>query len=99
MKLSPELEEDFRELPGEQIIREGLKDLVAGRESIGSCLVQIGATRLREAGVPIPEQVDIDADRSLYRLLSATHGNGAHSQYNSWIRQFVSFERSLERRT
>jgi hypothetical protein len=98
MKLSADLELALQGLPGEVIIRQGLDDLAAGQESIGSCLVQIGATRLRDAGLPVPENVDINADRSLYRLLEAEHGTSAHSQYNSWIRQLVSFERALEGR-
>ncbi len=96
--MTPELDRDFEGLPAEALIRQGLEDLAAGRESIGSLLVQIGAPRLRLLDVPVPAAVDIDADRRLYRLLGLTHGNEAHSQYNSWIRELVSFERALERR-
>lgn len=96
--LTPALARDFAGLPAEALIRRGLEDLAAGRESIGSLLVQIGASRLRLLEVPVPAAVDIDADRRLYRLLGLTHGNEAHAQYNSWIRELVSFERALERR-
>jgi hypothetical protein len=98
VKLHPELDEAFCGLPGEEIIREGLDDLSAARESIGSLLVQIGEPKLRMAGVPLPANIDLDADRKLYSLLAQSHGVEAHSQYNAWIRQLVSFERALEQR-
>lgn len=46
--------EDFIDLPGEDLIRQGLNDAAVGRESIGVLLIQIGATRLRLLGVNVP---------------------------------------------
>lgn len=91
---------DLDGLPAESLVRQGLEDLSAGRESVGSLLVRIGAPRLRLLGISLPVRVEDDenADRRLYRLLAAGHGDEAHSQYNSLIRQLVSFERALERR-
>ncbi len=89
---------DFDGLPGAAAIREGLEDFAAGRESVESLLIQIGAPRLNWLGIVFPVKPDADADRRLYRLLSAEHGNAAHSQFNSLIRQLVSFERALEHR-
>ncbi len=89
---------DFDGLPGADAIRAGLEDLAAGRESVESLLIQIGAPRLSWLGILLPVKPDADADRQLYRLLSAEHGNAAHSQFNSLIRQLVSFERALEHR-
>jgi hypothetical protein len=89
---------DFDGLPGADAIRAGLQDLAAGRESVESLLIQIGAPRLSWLGVVLPAKPDADADRRLYRLLEAQHGNGAHSQFNSLIRQLISFERALEGR-
>jgi hypothetical protein len=90
--------DDFAGLPGAEVIRTGLEDLAAGRESVESLLVQIGGPRLNWLGLALPTPPDVDADRRLYRLLATEHGNGAHSQFNSLIRQLVSFERALERR-
>lgn len=98
MKLPSDLEKDFEGLPVENMIRDGLRDFAEGRESIGSLLVQIGAPRLRKAGVPLPDKVDGDADRHLYNLLGKAHGNEAHAKYNSLIRELVSFERALSHR-
>lgn len=89
---------DFDGLPGADAVRAGLADLVAGRESVESLLIQIGAPRLSWLGIVLPAKPEMDADRRLYRLLSAEHGNSAHSQFNSLIRQLVSFERALEHR-
>jgi hypothetical protein len=99
LELQPDMDERVRGLPGEAMVRKGLADFAAGRTSIEALLVQIGAPRLSAEGLPIsPENVDIDADRRLYELLCQTHDNEAHSQYNSLIRELVSFERGLERR-
>lgn len=97
--MSPALEEGFSGLPAEALIRQGLADLSAGQESVVSLLVQIGGPRLRDCGVPVPLLPDAEnSDRRLYARLAATHGLEAHSQFNSLVRQLVSFERALERR-
>lgn len=88
---------DFDGLPAADSIRAGLADLAAGRESVESLLIQIGAPRLNWLGIALPAKPELDADRRLYQLLSTQHGNEAHSQFNSLIRQLVSFERALER--
>lgn len=96
--MPPPQPDDFDDLPGADMIRAGLADLTAGRESIASLLVQIGAPRLNWLGIQLPADSVPDADRRLYRLLASQHGQAAHSQFNSWIRQLVSFERALEHR-
>jgi hypothetical protein len=83
-------------LPGEPAIRKGLQDFASGKKTLESLLIQIGASRLRSSGIPIEGKVDPDADYRLYELLESSHGDGAFSQYNAWIRQLVSFERALE---
>ncbi len=75
MNLPEALDNDFVGLPFESSIRKGLRDFECHEESIESLLIQIGAPRLRDAGVPIPHEADdIDSDRKLYRLLEKTHG-------------------------
>lgn len=96
--MPPQSTTDFNGLPGAEIVRTGLEDLAAGRESIASLLVQIGAPRLNGLGISLPIKPEPDADHRLYHLLGAQHGLAAHSQFNSWIRQLVSFERALEQR-
>lgn len=82
--------------PGEDLIRQGLADLRSGRESIPSLLVSIGAPRLKRAGLKLPETLFENPEHRLYLMLSAVNPDGAHSQYNAFIRRLVSFERALE---
>lgn len=82
-------------LPGADLIREGLRDLEAGVESVPAFLVLVGAPRLRRLGFDVPDTSYYPEDR-LYALLAASHGDGAHSQYNALIRRLVSFERAAE---
>lgn len=89
---------DLTGLPGEELIRQGLRDLLLGNDSMEALMVQIGASRMREAGLEVPEfsPRSSAAELSLYSLLSIKHGEEAYSQYNSLLRRLVSFERALE---
>ncbi|HVE72057.1 MAG TPA: hypothetical protein VNI54_11875 [Thermoanaerobaculia bacterium] len=82
-------------LPGADLIREGLRDLERGVESVPALLVLVGAPRLRRLGLNVPDTDYFPEDR-LYEQLAAVHGDGAHSQYNALIRRLVSFERAAE---
>ena len=82
-------------LPGADLIREGLRDLERGVESVPALLVLVGAPRLRRLGLDVPDTDYFPEDR-LYAQLAAMHGDAAHSQYNALIRRLVSFERAAE---
>jgi hypothetical protein len=82
-------------LPGADFIRDGLRDLAAGVESVPALLVLVGAPRLRRLGFSIEDTPYFPEDR-LYATLADSHGDGAHSQYNALIRLLVSFERAAE---
>lgn len=85
-------------LPGADLIREGLRDLAAGVESVPALLVLVGAPRLRGLGIEVNDpfaRTDYPEHR-LYSHLAETHGDNAHSQYNALIRRLVSFERAAE---
>ena len=83
------------DLPGGDLIREGLDDLRTGRETAPALLVAIGAPRLRRVGIDVPETAQ-DPEHRLYALLARTEGNAAHSRFNALIRRLVSFERAAE---
>ncbi len=82
--------------PGEDIIKEGIADLEAGRETIASLLVLIGAPRLRRSGFTVPFSAIASPEHRLYELLKSENPDAAHSQYNALIRRLVSFERATE---
>lgn len=81
------------ELPGEQLVQQGLADLGQGVESVESLLVSIGAPRLRQLGFEVPEGQG-DPEHRLYDLLAERHGDSAHGRYNALVRRLVSFERA-----
>jgi hypothetical protein len=83
-------------LPGADIIEKGVEDLSRRVESIASLLVSIGAPRLRRLGLPIPELTFDSPEHRLYKLLSQSNPDSAHSRYNALIRRLVSFERAAE---
>ena len=83
-------------LPGADLIREGLRDLENGVESVASLLVMVGAPRLNRLGFEIPADTPWFPEDRLYEKLAQEHGDAAHSQYNALIRRLVSFERAAE---
>lgn len=92
MQCVPDLQTD---LPGSELVRAGLDDLAAGRESEASLLVTMAAPRLRALGFDVPPSHGEQPSHRLYDLLSAK-GAGAHSQYNALVGRIVSFARAAE---
>jgi len=86
--------EQWRGLPGADLIAEGLADLAEGHESIVGLLVAIGAPRLTLLGVMVSTTI-VDPEHRLYALLAEEDADAAHSRYNALIRRLVSFERAL----
>jgi hypothetical protein len=87
------------DLPGWEMISEGLADAAAGRLTPFACLVWIALPRLSRAGLIRPEILAHPIDEpnlALYRLLRAAGGN-AYGRYNALVRRLVSFQRSLDR--
>lgn len=80
-------------LPGAELIEQGLTDLASGSETIESLLVSISAPRLRALGYAVPAIFE-HPELRLYQLLAHQHGDGAHSQYNALVRRVVSFQRA-----
>jgi len=82
-------------LPGGDVVAEGLRDLAAGRDTVASMLVEIGAPKLRRLGIAVPAPDRPDPEHRLYALLARESPDGAHSRYNALVRRLVSFERAL----
>jgi len=87
---------DFDRLPGGALIRQGLADLGAGRETEAALLVLVGSPRLRALGLPIRSQVPAQVEHRLYETIARNHPSSAHSRYNAMLRVLVSFERAAE---
>ena len=83
------------QLPGAELIEQGLADLTAGLVTIESLLVSIAAPGLREMGLPVGQAIP-DAELQLYALLAERDGAAAHSQYNASVRRVVSFRRAAQ---
>jgi len=87
---------DLTAFPGGDLVQEGLADLARGEETIPALLVSIGAPRLRDIGLPVPENAFRSPEMRLYELLAETDSDSAHSRYNALIRRLVSFESAAE---
>ena len=85
------------DLPGADLISQGLQDLANGEISIHALLVSIGAPRLATNGIFIPGAKTEYPEMQLYLKLAEEDSDSAHSRYNALIRKLVSFERALER--
>lgn len=86
-------------LPGGALVKQGLADLEAGRETEAALLVLVGSPRLANLGIRIPTprpQPRPPVEHRLYELLARVDPASAHSRYNALIRLLVSFERAAE---
>jgi hypothetical protein len=83
------------DLPGHELISEGLLDLAEGRESESALLVAMAAPRLRTLGFYVPDGGGEQPSHRLYELLAETD-RGAHSRYNALVARVVSFARAAE---
>jgi hypothetical protein len=86
---------DTMALPGGDLVETGLADLKAGKETIESLLVSIGAPRLLQIGFEIRSPI-ASPEHRLYSLLEKEDSDSAHSRYNALVRRLVSFERAAE---
>ncbi len=80
-------------LPGGDLIERGLADRRSGLVSIEALLVSIGAPRLAQLGLEVPDPIPA-AERQLYDRLHAEDADSAHGRYNALVRRLVSFERA-----
>jgi len=77
-----------------ELIQEGLRDLTRDRESIPALLVLTAGPALRSLGFDVPDTRFSPEDR-LYEIVSAEHGDGAHSHYNALLRSIVRATRAV----
>lgn len=82
------------DLPGADLVRDGVADLAAGRTSVPALVVSIAASRLRDLGLDVPAGVD-EPEHRLWELLAEEDSDSAHGRYNALVQRIVSFERAL----
>lgn len=81
------------ELPGLEIVRDGILDLANQCETECALLVSLAAPRLRLLGVRLSATIPEAETRLQQRLLTA-YGDAAHARYNALVRRIVSFQRA-----
>jgi hypothetical protein len=87
---------DAADLPGYELVSQGLLDLAEARESEAALLVAMAAPRLRALGFDVPDGGGEVPSHRLYEVLAGS-GRGAHSRYNALVARMVSFARAAER--
>lgn len=87
------------QLPGHELVAEGLRDLAAGQETEAALVLLIAAPRLRAVGVGIaPDQGNEQTpEHRLYARLSSKPG--AHSRYNALLARIASYAAAAEHAT
>jgi hypothetical protein len=89
---------DLHDLPGADLVLQGIEDLEHGRDTVAAALASMAAPRLGSVGFEIPPAEDgPPAGHRLYELLSAGDAATAHSRYNALVARMVSFARAAER--
>ena len=81
-------------LPGRDLVTEGISDLAAGRVTESALVVAMAAPRLRTLGFDVPASPGERPSHRLYELLSES--DDAHSRYNALVGRIVSFARAAE---
>jgi hypothetical protein len=88
--------DDWFDLPGADLVRQGLADLHTGAVTVASLLISIGAPRLRRVLEGFPDATLSTPEHRLYELLASEDSDSAHSRYNAYVRRLVSFEHAAE---
>jgi hypothetical protein len=86
------------DLPGADLVLEGIQDLRSGRDTPAAALVRMATPRLRAVGLHVPQtESDVLPGHRLYELLASADPATAHGRYNALVARVVSFSRAAER--
>ena len=88
----------YENLPGGEILDDGLRSMSQGQVDENSLLLLIGAYRLERCGISIsPLSIGrAFPEDELYELLARKYGDEAYRIYKSLTRRLVSLENALE---
>ena len=94
---------DLIGLPGEELVRRGQLDLVAGEVTIAAMLVSVAGDRLRSLGVdlhavPVSVEPPRQCEAMLYQLLVEAQVDDPYLRYNALLRELESFLEAAEGR-
>ena len=78
MRYHHRMQVDMASLPGGDLILRGLNDRRRGLASIEALLVSIGAPRLMQVGIEVPDPI-LNPERQLYSRLHAEDADSAHA--------------------
>jgi hypothetical protein len=96
--MSVHADADLLDMPGADLVLQGIEDLHRGRDTVAAALTRMAAPRLRAVGLDVPRTVDgTPAGHRLYELLATGDAATAHSCYNALVSRVVSFARAAER--
>jgi hypothetical protein len=87
---------DIEQLPGADLVTQGLDDLETGRDTAAAALVRMAAPRLRAVGLAVPAGRAGNPGHRLYELLAQEDRASAHSRYNALVGRVVSFVRAAD---
>jgi hypothetical protein len=83
-------------LPGYELIAQGLEDLRNSKDTFYSALLYSAETRLSRIGIILDGNRPDDPSMCVYKLLENEFGNGAHSKFNALNRRLLSFCKARE---
>lgn len=88
------------DLPGRDLIEQGLEDVLARRVTVESLLVTIARPRLESLGLEDARLANFvrDPELALYALLGQSGVPDPYSRYNALLRELASFVHALEHR-
>ena len=94
---------DLTGLPGEDLVKRGQLDLVAGEVTIAAMVVSVAGDRLRSLGVDLealPESAapPRQCEMALYELLLEAQVTDPYVRYNALLRELGSFLEAAEGR-
>lgn len=96
----PPVANALEDVPGWELVGQGLHDLGEERVTEASCLASIARPWLERTGLLKHNSTMLfveEPERALYRLLGA-QGGDAFGRYNALLRRLVSFEHEIARR-
>ncbi len=84
-------------LPGHEIVEQGLLDIRLGKKTEYSYLLYSASSRMQNIGISLEGEEPDDASVKAFRILESKLGNSAHSAFNAMNRQLLSFIKASEK--